>query len=68
MKTFEELKQLLLDRAKEAGACHQGRADSSVREFCLGQTPLNQSVEYRIKTAELMYKYITTGKIPNKKE
>ena len=55
MKTFEELKQLLLDRAKEAGACHQGRADSSVREFCLGQTPLNQSVEYRIKTAELMY-------------
>ena len=37
MKTFEELKQLLLDRAKEAGACHQGRADSSVREFCLGK-------------------------------
>lgn len=68
MKTFEELKQLLLDRVKEAGACHQGRADSSVREFCLGQTPLNQSVEYRIKTAELMYKYITTGKIPNKEE
>lgn len=68
MKTFEELKQLLLDRAKEAGACHQGRADSSVREFCLGQTPLNQSIEYRIKTAEIMRKYITTGKIPNKEE
>ena len=61
MKTFEELKQLLLDRAKEAGACLKV-------EFCLGQTPLNQSVEYRIKTAELMYKYITTGKIPNKEE
>ena len=61
-------KDEILHLINKSALCDKGEADSSVREFCLGQTPLNQSVEYRIKTAEIMRKYITTGKIPNKEE
>lgn len=61
-------KDEILHLMNKGALCDKGKADSSVREFCLGQTPLNQSIEYRIKTAEIMRKYITTGKTPNKEE
>lgn len=61
-------KDEILHLMREGILYDRDKTDSSVREFCLGQTPLNQSVEYRIKTAEIMRKYITTGKIPNKEE
>lgn len=61
-------KDEILHLMNKGALCDKGKADSSVREFCLGQTPLNQSIEYRIKTAEIMRRYITTGKTPNKEE
>ena len=61
-------KDEILHLMNKSALYDKSEADSSVREFCLGQTPLNQSIEYRIKTAEIMRKYITTGKTPNKEE
>lgn len=64
----EIYKDEILHLMNKSALYDKSEADSSVREFCLGQTPLNQSIEYRIKTAEIMRKYITTGKTPNKEE
>lgn len=61
-------KDEILHLMNKSALYDKSEADSSVREFCLGQTPFNQSIEYRIKTAEIMRKYITTGKTPNKEE
>lgn len=61
-------KDEILHLMNKSALYDKSEADSSIREFCLGQTPLNQSIEYRIKTAEIMRKYITTGKTPNKEE
>lgn len=50
-------KDEILHLMNKGALCDNGRDDPSVREFCLGQTPLNQSIEYRIKTAEIMRKW-----------
>ena len=48
--------------------CDKGEAYSSVRKFCIEQTMSHDDPKNRIDEAEIIYRYITTGKIPNKEE
>lgn len=64
----EIYKREILHYMNKGALYSQEEKISPIRKFCIGQTIPGDNIEYRIEAAELMYKYITTGKIPNKEE
>ena len=64
----EIYKDEILHLMNKSALCDKGEADSSVRKFCIEQTMPHDDPKNRIDEAEIIYRYITTGKIPNKEE
>lgn len=64
----EIYKDEILHLMNKSALCDKGEADSSVRKFCIEQTMSHDDPKNRIDEAEIIYRYITTGKIPNKEE
>lgn len=61
-------KDEILHLMNQSALCDKGEADSSVRKFCIEQTMPHDDPKNRIDEAEIIRKYITTGKIPNREE
>lgn len=61
-------KDEILHLMNKSALCDKGEADSSVRKFCIEQTMPHDDPKNRIDEAEIIYRYITTGKTPNKEE
>lgn len=64
----EIYKDEILHLMNKSALCDKSEADSSVRKFCIEQTMPHDDPKNRIDEAEIIYRYITTGKTPNKEE
>lgn len=64
----EIYKDEILHLMNKSALCDKGESNSSVRKFCIEQTMSHDDPKNRIDEAEIIYRYITTGKTPNKEE
>lgn len=68
IKREDIYKDEILHLMNKGALCDKSKAGPSVRKFCIEQTMSHDDPKNRIDEAEIIYRYITTGKIPNKEE